>query len=364
LVENMTPHRITTVEQLHKYLHAAMQLEHGTIPPYLTALYSLHPGSNSDALHIMRAVVVEEMLHLTLVANVMNAVGGTPDLTQPDFVPSYPACLPDGETDFEVDLQPFSREAVATFMKIERPAMAPDEGSRLLPRGRPRQRLLAASPEEPAMQFYSIGEFYQEIARGLRYLHQQCQEDGGQLFAGDPSRQVTSEYFYSGGGELIPVADLDSALAAVRLIGEQGEGYGGGIYDAEKELAHYYRYQQLQLGRYYQAGDRPGQATGPPLDIDWDAVYPVLRNARLEDYPEGSELHAAARKFNETYADFLGFLTRAYTGHPEFLLEAVWRMFLIRDDMNRLIHNPVPERDGVHGAPTFELANLIRGPGS
>lgn len=360
----MTPHRITTVEQLHKYLHAAMQLEHATIPPYLTMLYSLHPGSNSDALHIVRAVVVEEMLHLSLAANVMNAVGGSPDLTQPDFVPSYPAYLPDGEVDFEVDLQPFSADAIATILKIERPAQAPDEGSRVVRRGRPRQRLLAVSPEEPTMQFFSIGEFYKEIARGLRYLHEQCGEDGGKLFVGDPSRQVTPEYFYSGGGEVIPVTDLDSALAVVRLIGGQGEGYGGGIYDTEKELAHYYRFQQLQIGRYYQAGDRPGDPTGPPLDINWNAVYPLMKNARLEDYPQGSELYAAAREFNLSYADFLGFLTRAYTGHPELLIEAVWKMFRLRDDMLRLIHNPVPGRDGAHGAPTFELASLARGPGS
>ena len=87
-----------------------MQLEHGTIPPYLTALYSMHPGTNSDAFHVIRVVVVEEMLHLTLAANIMNAVGGTPDLTRPDFVPNYPAYLPDGETDFQVDVEAFSRE--------------------------------------------------------------------------------------------------------------------------------------------------------------------------------------------------------------------------------------------------------------
>jgi hypothetical protein len=359
----MTPPRITTLQQLHKYLYAAMQLEHATIPPYLTALYSLHPGKNSDALHILRVVAVEEMLHLSLVANVMNAVGGTPDLTRKDFVPAYPAYLPDGETDFQVDLQPFSRDAVTTFLKIERPAQAPDEESRLLPRSRPHQQLRAASPEEPGMQFYSIGEFYEEIARGVRYLHKKYAEDGRQLFVGDPRHQVTPEYFYSGGGEMIPVTDLPSALAALRLIAEQGEGLGGGIYDAEGELAHYYRFQQLQTGAYYQKGDPPDHASGPPLDIDWDAVYPVTRNARLADYPERSELYAAAREFNESYAEFLGFVTRAYTGHREDLLEAVWRMFRLRDGMNRLIHNPIPGKDGVHAAPTFELANLARGAG-
>ena len=83
----MTASRITTREQLHDYLHAAMQLEHATIPPYLTALYSIRPGTNADAFHVLRVTVVEEMLHLTLAANILNAVGGTPDLTKPDFVP-------------------------------------------------------------------------------------------------------------------------------------------------------------------------------------------------------------------------------------------------------------------------------------
>jgi hypothetical protein len=349
--------RITTIQQLNDYLYAALQLEHATIPPYLTALYSMRPGSNSDALHIVRVVVVEEMLHLSLVANVMNAVGGTPNLAQKGFVPKYPAYLPDGEKDFQVDLQPFSKDAVATFLKIERPAQAPNARSRLVARPqRPRGQLLAASPAEPGMQYYSIGEFYREIDLGLQYLHEEYAAHGKQLFTGDHSLQITPEYFYSGGGEMIPVTGLDSALAALRLIAAQGEGLGGGIYDAEGELAHFYRFQQLQIGRYYQKGDQPGHPTGPPLDIDWDAVYPVLKNARLENYPRESELYAAARQFNESYADFLWFLTQAYTGHPDFLLEAVWRMFRLRDGMTQLIHNPLPGGDGVHAAPTFEVA--------
>src|SRR5260370_9694875 len=215
----MTQPRIPPIQQLNDYLYAALQLEHATIPPYLTALYSVQPGSKWDARHIVRVVVIEEMLHLSLAASGMKAVGGTPDLTHPGFVPRHPACLPDGEQDFQVDLQPFSKDAVSTFLKIERPAQAPDEKSRLLPRSRtqsPHAQLLAASPEQPGMQFYSIGEFYEEIARGVRYLHQQYAEHGRQLFAGDPGRQVTPEHFYSGGGEVSPAADLQHALPAPR----------------------------------------------------------------------------------------------------------------------------------------------------
>jgi hypothetical protein len=354
--EPVTDSRITTREELHAYLYAALRLEHATLPPYLTALYSLHPGTNSPAWHILRVVAVEEMLHLSLVANVMNAVGGWPDLTRPDFVPRYPACLPDGETEFTVDLQPFSQEAVGTFLRIERPAQAPWEEARLVERGQPEHPMLAASPIEPGLQYYSIGEFYEEISRGLRCLDEEYAAEGRDLFTGDPGRQITAEYFYSGGGKPVCVTGLTSALEALSLITGQGEGLGGGIYDGGGELAHYHRLQQLQLGRYYLAGDEPGLATGPEFEVDWTAVYPVLKNARLDDYPQDSGLYAAARAFNRTYAGFLALLTRAFSGRPELLLDAVPQMFRLRDGIARLMKNPVPGRSGLNAAPTFELA--------
>jgi hypothetical protein len=357
----MASRMINTVEDLHQFLRAAMQLEHATIPPYLTALYSIHPGTNSDAFQVLRVVAVEEMLHLTLAANVMNAVGGTPDLTAPGFVPEYPAYLPDGETDFQVSRDRFCRDSLETFLKIERPREAPREEERVLHREHHGRRIMAAAPGGTAMQFYSIGEFYREIEHGLRDLHS---EQGDALFSGDPARQVTSEYYYSGGGEVIPVTDLSSALRALNLIAEQGEGVGGRIYDVERELAHYYRFQQLMLGRYYLNGDESGHPSGPPLEVDWDAVYPVKRDVRLDDFPAGSELHAAARDFNVTYADFLGFLTRAYTGSPELLIEAVADMFRLREQMTALIRNPIPGSDGVNAAPTFELAAVAGAVGS
>jgi hypothetical protein len=343
--------KITTVEELKRYLRAAMQLEHATIPPYLTALYSIHPGTNSDAFHVLRVVAVEEMLHLTLVANVLNAVGGTPDLTAPDFLPTYPAYLPDGENDFAVSRERFCPESLDTFLKIERPREAPDEASRLVKRQHRGSKLFSAAIGNADMRFYSIGEFYKEIERGLRFL-----EKEGELFVGDPALQITPEYYYSGGGEVVPVTDLKSALAALRLIAEQGEGVGGRIYDVESELAHYYRFKQLLHGRYYLDGDEPDSPSGPALDVDWDAVYPLKKNASLADYPEGSELRVAALAFNAAYADFLQLLTRAYGGSPDLLIEAVADMFRLRELMTALMHNPIPGQDGVNAGPTFELA--------
>jgi hypothetical protein len=347
---------IENLDELVNYLHAAIQLEHATIPPYLTALYTIVPGTNSEAVRLIRAVLVEEMLHLTLASNVLNAVGGTPDLTQPGFVPAYPTHLPDGETDFAVSRQRFSREAVKAFLKIERPARAPSKQSHVKRKRRAGKVLVAAAPRPGTdMHFYSIGEFYHEISRGLNLLHAERSKRGKKLFTGDPARQVTPEYYYSGGGEIIPVTDLASAQAALRLIMEQGEGYEGGIFDYEGEISHYYRFQQILLGRYYVEGDKADKPSGRQFEVDWDAVYPAQTDVHLSDYPKGSELHTAAHEFNAFYYEFLCKLTMAYSGRPEMLMAAVGDMFRIKGLATDLIRNPIPGKKGVNAAPTFEL---------
>jgi hypothetical protein len=349
--------RITSVAELHRHLHAAMQLEHATIPPYLTALYSIRPGTNGEAFRVIRAVVVEEMLHLTLAANILNAVGGTPDLTVADFVPRYPAFLPDGETDFQVDLRAFSPAAIDTFLKIERPARPHDASRpRVVKRTRRAGSLRAAHiADDSEEHFFSIGEFYEDISEGLAVLDAELGKDGKTLFTGDPARQITPDYYYSGGGELHVVTDLASAQAAIRLIAEQGEGVGGGIFDFEDEISHFYRFQQLTLGRFYVPGDTPGAPSGGEVQVDWNAVYPVKTNARVADLGDGSEVQAAAVAFNDYYRGFLGLLTRTFTGEPQLFIEAVGEMFRLKELALQLMRTPLDEAGTTHAAPSFEM---------
>jgi hypothetical protein len=346
----MTLRRIATVQDLHDYLYVAMQLEHATIPPYLTALYSIHPTTNADAYRVIRVVAVEEMLHLTLAANLLNAVGGTPDLTAEGFVPTYPAHLPDGEEDFEVGTRAFSRDTIEVFLKIERPALAGDD-TRFVDRERSHRALLpAVDAHADDLHFFSIGEFYAELGEGLHRLYDEL---GDALFCGDPARQIGPEYYYSGGSAIVRVTDVESAAAAMRVISEQGEGLGGGIYDDEGELAHYYRFQQLLLGRYYQPGDRADTPTGPSLDVDWDAVYPVLADAGLDHYTGSGELQDAVLAFSAAYGRFLELLTEALNGRPDLLLPAVGDMFRIKELASQIMRNPMPGQSGVNAAPVF-----------
>lgn len=367
---------ITTKEQLHEYLHAAIQLEHATLPPYLVALYSIYPGTNVDAFQVIRCVAVEEMLHLTLAANMLNATGGTPNLTRPGFVPAYPAYLPDGETDFQVSCGKFSKKTVETFLKIERPAI-PEE--KHLKDVHPKQSKLGVVERKASSQtiiptmtadkseyhFYSIGEFYAAIAQGIEHLCDEMGED--KVFVQDEeakNRQITPEYYYSGGGEIIPVYDLLSAKAACRLISEQGEGHDGAIFDYEGEISHYYRFEQLILGNYYLEGDQPGQPSGGPLDIDWEAVYPIKTDIKLADLPPVTEVHQAVRAFNETYFSFLGRLTHALNGKPDLFIPAIGDMFHIKNRMYEIMRNPIPGTDGVHAAPTFEVDEFAKKEGN
>ena len=160
---------VTTLEDLRDHLQWAIQLEHSTIPPYLCALYSIKPGQNAEATRVLTSVFIEEMLHMTLAANLLNAVGGTPDIGKPGFIPRYPSYLPHSAEAFLVPLAPFSPAAIETFMLIEKPAEADGEAE--------------------ADRYDTIGQFYRAIEDGLKAL---CESLGEKtVFCGDPARQVS-----------------------------------------------------------------------------------------------------------------------------------------------------------------------------
>jgi len=351
---------ITTLDGLRRQLYAAMQLEHATIPVYLTAFYSIittdDPITNVDVQQILRVIVVEEMLHLTIAANLMNAVGGTVDLTRPGFLPPYPQPLPDGEKDFVVDLGPLNEAALETFLKIERPSMAPDPSRKVIAsRAEQISALTPQPPGRPELRYYSIGDFYAAIADGVCYLENEAVKRGETIFTGDPAWQATRGLYYSGGGNLDPITDLASALRGIALIIEQGEGELKNPYGEGGELAHYYRFQQIQKGRYYMPHDEVGAPSGPEFKVDLkNRLYPIKPNIKLADYPPGSELSAAAQTFNEHYRKFLASLTRAFNGRPDLLKEAVPQMFELRNAINELVRNPLPGTP-YHAGPTFEL---------
>jgi rubrerythrin len=192
---------IETPDALKEHLQWAMSVELGTIPPYLCALYSIVDLS-SDAAGLVRSVAIEEMLHMGLVSNLMNALGGEPSL-KPHFVPRYPGFIPHHAAGGPfIQLAPLSASVVrSVFMAIEQPEPSPE------------------SPAE-ADEFQTIGQFYKAIEEGLRF----CADRYPDLFDYDTGFQRDDTYFGGGGGKLFKVHDLESALLALEEISEQGEG--------------------------------------------------------------------------------------------------------------------------------------------
>src|ERR1700759_1622945 len=85
-----------TLDGLKSALQNAIELEHATIPPYLYALYSIRQDTNAEIAALIKSVVVQEMLHMAIDCNVLNAIGGHPRIDDPRFVPKYPGHLPGG----------------------------------------------------------------------------------------------------------------------------------------------------------------------------------------------------------------------------------------------------------------------------
>lgn len=335
--------RMTTA-RLRELLEAAVQLELATIPPYLCALYSIHPGTNTEASLVLRSVVVEEMLHMVLSANVLNAIGGRPQVSGADHAPHYPHELPDGVV---VDLLPFSAAAIEEFLTVENPeyTAAPTVVAAQRPDVHRSAAVLTATGPT------TIGAFYDEIIAGLKEVAADIGEES--LFCGDPARQVSPAYYYAGGGGAITVTDLASACAALAEVIEQGEGEMTSPYDGDGDLAHYYRFEQVKYNRSYRPEDSIGLPTGPEVGVDYTAAYPMLPNPRLTDFTD-PELRSAGETANRMWSRLLRQIDEAFDGRPALLLPAVHTMFKLRDAMLVLLANPLPGHEGYHAGPTFE----------
>jgi rubrerythrin len=329
---------IDTVEDLRAHLQTALRIEHATIPPYLTALYSIKDGRNREASDVIQSVVMEEMLHMTMVANVLNAIEGKPKLAYPGFVPDYPGILPHSAGTFTVGLQKLSRAALETFVRIEKPAPA------------------HARPE--ADDWETIGQFYQAVLDAMERLDA---EHG--IFVDDPSRQVKPEHFYyGGGGDVVEVSDLESAKAALDVVVEQGEGLDHTIFDGDtqfkqmNEVAHYFRFNEMLVGRYYTDDDTPKSGpTGSEFVLDWSGVWNVAPNPKAERYEGQPEIHAQMVAFNRTYTDLLHVLERAFNGRPDELISAVPLMYRLRDRAQALVKIPTGDGTTTTVGPSFEF---------
>jgi hypothetical protein len=274
-------------------LQSAIELEHSTIPPYLYALYSVDPARNAAIAEVIQSVVIEEMLHLTLAANVLNALGGSPVIDSPSFVPTYPGPLPGGvDGGLTVHLAPFSMEQLDTFLAIEHPEEPLDFKPRVL--------------ESDSI---TIGEFYTKIGTAIGSV-----PDGA--FAA--RNQVGPDLM----SDAIVVTDKATALQAIKVIIEQGEGTSTQPLEVVgTDYAHYYRFMEIKKGHRLVATPGGGPAPedqyayiGDAVPFDAAGVHPVASDPQTP--PPGTPAARANDNFNYAYTSLLGALHILFNGTP------------------------------------------------
>jgi len=325
-----------SLTELFPLVQNAIELEHATIPPYLTALFSFKPGTEKQTRSIIHSIVIEEMLHMTIAANILNSIGGAPEINKIDFVPRYPTVLPMGiGSGLIVHLQKYSKELVRdVFMEIEEPED-------------PLVLKSSASMAQP--EFETIGAFYQALQEKLDKL-------APDKLPGDPARQVTTDFFSP--ELLFPILTKADAIKAINIIVEQGEGTTTSPADFDGEIAHYYRFQELVKG--FELVKDPTAPygysfTGHAIPFDPANVCPLFPDTKAAMLPEGSEERRQADAFNTSYKTLLDGLHRTFNGQPDALPNSIGVMFDLRLAAQKMGATPFPGKPGYTIGPTYEF---------
>ena len=308
-------------EALYYMLCEAAELEHGIMCQYLYAAFSLKQSEAEDlspeeAKAVQRwrkrisHVATQEMLHLSLVQNLLAAIGGAPHLSRPNFphpASHYPAGV-------HLALLPFGEPSLQHFMFLERPeGMDIDDAEGMAAFGRATPAMQPGEIVPRSQDFKTVGHLYRSIEAGFAHLADKFGER--RLFVGPPRAQATQQYF--GWPELVAVTDTASAQKAIDEILEQGEGPRG-----DWKNAHFGQFVEI-LDEYLQLRE---------ANPAFDPVRPVVTvNVRTSERDTGVPLvtdpltRQVMDLFNVSYEALLLMLQRffAHTEETDAQLKAL-----------------------------------------
>jgi CDGSH-type Zn-finger protein/uncharacterized Fe-S cluster protein YjdI len=305
--EIMTNLQIRSREQLLAALGEASEIEHNLMCCYLYALFSLKERPDEDILPeelaavnrwrgIIRGIALEEMSHLTLVANLTSALGATPHLLRPNF-PVNAGLYPSGVV---IELAPFCMDTLDHFIFLERPVQAgvkdaPTFRTQAYSRGISEPRLMPFGSD-----YDTVGELYESIREGIKQLANELGESA--LFCGPANLQIGAADSALPG--LQQIYDLASANAALDTIVIQGEG------STDSKDCHFSRFQQIKTEYLALLKQR-----------EFAPARPVARNPVMRPPINTSErLHITAEPAaslidlaNATYVQMLRVLQQLYS---------------------------------------------------
>ncbi|GGT13873.1 ferritin-like domain-containing protein [Streptomyces purpureus] len=319
---------------------------------------TLDGGIRSMLLDVAR----EEMIHFLLVNNILTAVG------EPFHVPRIDFGALGHELPVPLDfcLERLGPGSVERFIQIERPGDLVGE----VRRG---DTAAAAAAWDDRHPYASLSELYAALREGLRRVPDlflvEKGRGGGEhhLFLRESVNQRHPDY-------QLEVDDLASALFAIDVITEQGEGgvlgprevpgprgAGGPAKAEESHYASFLRISEL-LRAAPAAGTHPGGER-------WNPAYPVVRNPTLRrgnpamERVTDPEARSVMELFNQSYFMALQLMAQHFGERPDASLRRSDLMNASIDMMTGLMR-PLAEllvtlpsgRRGTTTGPSFELA--------
>ncbi|MFE0024337.1 ferritin-like domain-containing protein [Amycolatopsis sp. NPDC059021] len=294
-------------------------------------------------------VAREEMIHFLLVNNIIMATGET------FYVPSIDFGTINNELPVPLDfsLEPFGIGSVQRFIAIEQPAGLAGEIRRGDIRGDD-----ARGPRHP---YASLSELYASIREGLSRVPGLFLVDKGRgggehhLFLRESINEVYPDY-------QLEVDDLSSALFAIDVITEQGEG--GVLRGTETgEPAHFDTFLKMsELLMTEQVTNSRGRRA------PWSPAYPVVRNPSLHDDDPAKEQITDPRArevlvlFNRAYFMMLQLMVQHFGQRPDSSLRrsevmnmAIEVMTGVLRPLGELLVTLPSGRRGRTAGPSFEL---------
>jgi hypothetical protein len=323
---------------LYPWLQSAIELEHSTIPPYLTAMFSLMPGTNDNIARLIRSIVVQEMLHMTIAANILIAIGGSPSINTASFIPKYPGPLPlsIGGTGFVVGIEPFSKPLVQNvFMTIEEPEDP-------IP-----VRAFAAAG--PVPDFATIGEFYAALKTKLAGF--------SDSIYGHVDRQVLQWFPAS---MLFPIGNGASAARGIDIIVDQGEGTSTDPFQSPGNPAHYYKFGEIFYGRKIIKTATGFAYAGDPVPFDPAGVYPMRPNPQIHYFEPGTQARTKIEEFSYAYSSLLNALHTAFNGQPAQIETAIGLMYSLKMIAVSLMQTPLGDGSNMTVGPSFEYIDAVQ----
>src|SRR5262249_43606762 len=156
----------------------------------------------------LMSIAVDEMLHLSLVSNLLAAIGFAPQFQRANF-PVPPGYHPSGVV---LALAPFNLTTLDHFLYLERPEgvdIADGAGFEAPPYVERATHIDALLPSSE--DYATVGHLYRGIHDGFTHLSEKLGEAA--VFVGAPAAQVGHDLAALPG--LIPVVDLESAHRAI-----------------------------------------------------------------------------------------------------------------------------------------------------